>query len=134
MNVQHEGGSRFVPVLDSTTLRHLQDSAVGLFSSPTNGYGESREECVLPLVCDTFPSKDLDMSCLVKQYLSLKIGKTTFNLRSMKEDESHLYRGSNGLLLVRKLLIILWETFLTTLSRLQPSSHRLQVVNQLKQL
>ena len=90
---RHEGGSRFVPVLDSTTLRDLQESAVGLFFSPTNGYGESRDECVVSLVCGTFPSKELDMSCLVKQYLSercLKIGKTSFILRSLKEDESEL--------------------------------------------
>ena len=60
MNVpsQQEGGTRFVPVLESTTLRDLKESDVGLFSSPTNGYGESREESVLSLVCGKFPSKD----------------------------------------------------------------------------
>ena len=121
MNVpsQHEGGSRFVPVLESTTLRDLQESAVGLFSSPTNGYGESREECVLSLVCGTFPSKDLgDMSCSVNDCLAERCLKI--------EDDSHIYRGSNRLLLVRKLWVILLETFLTTLSCLKPSSHQLK--------
>ena len=80
-------------------LRQVMDQAIGLYFSieGKNGFDESKAEVCFSLVCGNYPDEELDLDEDVHQYLQRKQlakGKTSFILRSIKEDNDILANPS----------------------------------------